>query len=321
MSFSQKAKDEAAKLMITKDRTSLAELMAYVRYVSSISFISGKLAASFRVQKASLARRIFTIIRTLYDTDLDVDISQMTQLKKTNIYTIVLSDRDILMQMFKDTRLEGFLDVNKIPKMVRENDDMRRSYLRAAFLAVGSISNPERAYHLEMLFDSEFEASEMKDLMNIYGLNAKYVKRKDTYISYLKGAEAISDFLTVIGAMRAVLSFENIRVVKDVRNNANRRTNCETANIQKTVDASSRQVSDIEYIIETVGLNALQDDLKELASLRLENREASLVELGKMMTPELGKSGVNHRLKKIAQFAENIRINEENNNEKNHSNK
>lgn len=312
MSFSQKAKDEAAKLMITDEDTSLAELMAYVRYVSSISFISGKVAVSFRVQKAALARRIFTVIRNLYDTDLDVDISKMTQLKKMNIYTIVLNDTDIVMQMFKDTRMEGFLDVNKIPRAVKESDDMRRSYLRAAFLAVGSITNPERGYHLEMLFESEFEANEVKELMNVYGLGAKYVKRKENYITYLKGAEAISDFLTVIGAMRAVLSFENIRVVKDVRNNANRRTNCETANIQKTVDASTRQVADIEYIDEMIGLDALQADLKELAILRLNNRDASLAELGRLMSPELGKSGVNHRLKKLAEMAENLRINEEN---------
>lgn len=312
MSFSQKAKDEAAKLAILNDNSSLAELMAYVRYVSSISFISGKVAVSFRVQKAALARRIFTIIRMIYNTDLDVDISKMTQLKKMNIYTIVLSDTDIVMQMFKDTRLEGFLDVNKVPSMVRESDEMRRSYLRAAFLAVGSITNPERGYHLEMLFESEFEANEVKDLMNVYGLGAKYVRRKENYITYLKGAEAISDFLTVIGAMRAVLSFENIRVVKDVRNNANRRTNCETANIQKTVDASTRQVADIEYIDERLGLENLQDDLRELALLRLDNRDASLAELGRLMNPELGKSGVNHRLKKLAELAENLRINEEN---------
>lgn len=312
MSFSQKAKDEAAKLAILNDMSSLAELMAYVRYVSSISFISGKVAVSFRVQKAALARRIFTIIRMIYNTDLDVDISKMTQLKKMNIYTIVLSDTDIVMQMFKDTRLEGFLDVNKVPSMVRESDEMRRSYLRAAFLAVGSITNPERGYHLEMLFESEFEANEVKELMNVYGLGAKYVRRKENYITYLKGAEAISDFLTVIGAMRAVLSFENIRVVKDVRNNANRRTNCETANIQKTVDASTRQVADIEYIDERLGLENLQGDLRELALLRLDNRDASLAELGRLMSPELGKSGVNHRLKKLAELAENLRINEEN---------
>lgn len=312
MSFSQKAKDEAAKLAIQGDNSSLAELMAYVRYVSSISFISGKVAVSFRVQKAALARRIFTIIRMIYNTDLDVDISKMTQLKKMNIYTIVLSDTDIVMQMFKDTRLEGFLDVNKVPSMVRESDEMRRSYLRAAFLAVGSITNPERGYHLEMLFESEFEANEVKELMNVYGLGAKYVRRKENYITYLKGAEAISDFLKVIGAMRAVLSFENIRVVKDVRNNANRRTNCETANIQKTVDASTRQVADIEYIDERLGLENLQGDLRELALLRLDNRDASLAELGRLMSPELGKSGVNHRLKKLAELAENLRINEEN---------
>lgn len=312
MSFSQKAKDEAAKLAIHGDMSSLAELMAYVRYVSSISFISGKVAVSFRVQKAALARRIFTIIRMIYNTDLDVDISKMTQLKKMNIYTIVLSDTDIVMQMFKDTRLEGFLDVNKVPSMVRESDEMRRSYLRAAFLAVGSITNPERGYHLEMLFESEFEANEVKELMNVYGLGAKYVRRKENYITYLKGAEAISDFLTVIGAMRAVLSFENIRVVKDVRNNANRRTNCETANIQKTVDASTRQVADIEYINKRLGLENLQGDLRELALLRLDNRDASLAELGRLMSPELGKSGVNHRLKKLAELAENLRINEEN---------
>ena len=248
----------------------------------------------------------------IYNTDLDVDISKMTQLKKMNIYTIVLNDTDIVMQMFKDTRLEGFLDVNKVPSMVRENDEMRRSYLRAAFLAVGSITNPERGYHLEMLFESEFEANEVKELMNVYGLGAKYVRRKENYITYLKGAEAISDFLTVIGAMRAVLSFENIRVVKDVRNNANRRTNCETANIQKTVDASTRQVADIEYIDERLGLENLQGDLRELALLRLDNRDASLAELGRLMSPELGKSGVNHRLKKLAELAENLRINEEN---------
>lgn len=194
------------------------------------------------------------------------------------------------------------------PAMIQD-DEMKRSYLRGAFLAGGSVNNPETSsYHLEIFSLYENHSEGLTKVMNEYELNAKHIERKKGSITYLKEAERISDFLSLIGGYQALLKFEDVRIVRDMRNSVNRLVNCETANLNKTVSAAMRQVESIQLIDEEIGIDNLPDRLREIAKLRVEHQEISLKELGEMMsTGKISKSGVNHRLRKLNELADKIR--------------
>lgn len=187
----------------------------------------------------------------------------------------------------------------------------KRSEIRNAFLQSGSISDPEKFYHLEIVFCSECEAVRIRSLMEDFGLEGKIVERKGHYVVYLKEGAQIADMLRVMEAPLALMEFENIRIVKEMRNSINRQVNCEAANLGKTISAAVKQVEDIHYISSRGGLEGLPESLAETARMRLEYPEATLKELGELMDPPLGKSGVNHRLKKLSQLAEDLRSHKE----------
>lgn len=174
-------------------------------------------------------------------------------------------------------------------------------------MASGSISDPERSYHVEFVTHHKAYAESLKKSMNKYGLSAKVIERKNSYIVYLKEGDQIVDLLNVIGAHNALLDFENTRIIKQMRNSVNRIVNCETANLSKTIDAAVRQMEQIEYLKDTVGLDYLPDHLKIIAEARLENPEMSLNELAQTFDPPLGKSGINHRLRKIESLVQTLR--------------
>ena len=188
-----------------------------------------------------------------------------------------------------------------------EQDEMKKAFLRGVFLAIGSISDPHKSYHLEMVCCNNKKALRIQKMMIFFNLDAKIVLRKNHYVVYLKEGSQICDFLSVIGAFQAMLELENVRILKDMRNTVNRKVNCETANIGKTVNAALRQIEDIELIKEKNELINLPDQLKEIAILRLENPDSSLKDLGTLLDPPVGKSGVNHRLRKISLIAEELR--------------
>ena len=185
----------------------------------------------------------------------------------------------------------------------------KRSYLRGAFLAGGSVNNPETSsYHLEIFSLYKEHSESLCELMNSFDLNAKTLERKKGYMTYLKEAEKITDFLIIIGANNAMLKFEDIRILRDMRNSVNRLVNCETANLNKTIGASVRQVENIKYIQGTVGLDVLPEKLREIAELRVAYKDVTLKELGEMVSSgPISKSGINHRLRKIDEIAEKIR--------------
>ena len=186
-----------------------------------------------------------------------------------------------------------------------------KGLIRDAFLRSGSISDPEKFYHLEIVFTSHEEAKSIQKMLEDFGLDAKIVERKGHYVVYLKEGAQIADMLRIMEAPLALMEFENIRIVKEMRNSINRQVNCEAANLGKTISAAVKQVEDIRYICSKVGLDNIPDSLAETAKIRLEYPEATLKELGELMDPPLGKSGVNHRLKKLSELAEDLRSHKE----------
>lgn len=314
MSFSQKTKNELSKLPIDDKCCSLAELSALVRMCGTIQITGGKnINLKFSTENASIARRIFSILKDTYDIEIEVMVRRNKQLKKNNNYLIVINDKEVTKKVLLDV---GFIQKDsmnvfnpdyKIDKKIIKKRCCKRSYIRGSFLGGGSISNPEKTYHLEMVTNNKEHADDLSKIINSFGLNSKIVLRKDNYIVYLKEGEQIVDMLNIMGAHQALLKLEDVRVLKDIRNNINRIVNCETANMSKTIGASLRQIMDIEFIDEQMGINKLQDSLKEVALLRLENPDASLKELGTMLSEPVGKSGVNHRFRKIGEIAEELR--------------
>ena len=191
--------------------------------------------------------------------------------------------------------------------MVTMNTCCKRAFLRGGFLSAGSVSNPQKSYHYEISEQDGQRAGQLAELIGSFGVEAKTIVRKSYHVVYVKEGQQIAELLNIMEAHKALMRFENERIVKEVRNSVNRQVNCETANLEKTANAARKQYEEIILIRDTVGLQALDENLEEIALLRLENPEASLVELGELLSPKLGKSGVNHRLKKISEFAENLR--------------
>ncbi|HZK00913.1 MAG TPA: DNA-binding protein WhiA [Tissierellaceae bacterium] len=315
MSFSSTTKNELARIPITDNCCKLAELAALVRMCGTIQ-ISGNnnINIKFTTENAAIARRLFTFLKELYEGDIEVMVRRNRQLKKNNNYHIAIKDKDISRKLLIDV---GFLsedeDINIFNILYKINNDLlikrccRRSYIRGAFLGAGSISNPEKTYHIEFVTNNKEQSEELSNIINSFRLNSKIVLRKDNYVVYLKEGEQIVDLLNIMGAHQALLKFEDIRVLKDVRNNINRLVNCETANLTKTIDASLRQLEDIEKIQSSMGLEKLPKKLRDVAEIRLENPDATLKEIGLMLEPPVGKSGVNHRFRKIGEIAEDLK--------------
>ena len=190
---------------------------------------------------------------------------------------------------------------------MKQDEQLARLCIREAFIKSGSMNDPNKKYHLEIMFKTKKKAEEMKTLLNNFNINAKIIKREKEYMLYLKDGEEISEFLALIGANSSVIKFEEIRVLKETRNDINRLVNCETANLNKTINAAVKQIEDIKLIKRKRKFSNLPENLQEIAELRIANPDVSLIELGKMLKEPIGKSGVNHRLKKLSAIAEDLR--------------
>ena len=190
---------------------------------------------------------------------------------------------------------------------MKQDEQVARLCIREAFIKSGSMSDPNKKYHLEITFKNKNKAEEMIQLLHNFGINARIIKRANEYMLYIKEGEEISNFLALIGANSSVIKFEEIRVLKETRNDINRLVNCETANLNKTINAAVKQIEDIKLIKKKNKFSSLPENLQEIADLRISNPDVSLVELGKMLSEPIGKSGVNHRLKKLSKIAEELR--------------
>lgn len=197
--------------------------------------------------------------------------------------------------------------IENIQGLFLERTCCKRAFIRGAFMATGSMSDPNKSYHLEIVCKSMEQATRLQELMQEFETDAKIVERKNHYVVYLKDGSQIVDMLNVMEAYVSLMNLENVRILKEMRNSVNRKVNCEAANISKTVNAAVKQISDIELIRDRIGLEELPEALREMAYVRLEHPDAPLKDLGKFMDPPVGKSGINHRLRKLAAIAEDYR--------------
>lgn len=309
MSFSLDVKEEIAKQISNMRHCQLAELAAIISYCGSVvKTQDGKDALLISMEREPLYRKCFTLLKKTYNIS-DVSLNGD---EKNGRYEICLSDADVVWDIFKSI---GIVDKSgkflgfghRVDSTLIKNFCCRRAFLKGTFLCIGSMSDPSKGYHLEMVCEHEEQAHQIQEVLNTFEIDAKIICRKKYFVVYIKEGSAIVDFLGICEASVALMDFENQRIFKEMSNSINRQVNCETANIAKTVKAANRQVEDIILIQKVYGFEKLPDGLREMASLRLEYPEATLQELGDLLDPPMGKSGVNHRLRKLCEIAEELR--------------
>lgn len=311
MSFASEVKKELISTN-TDSCCQKAELAAIIRMNGDLFTQKKVNTLNIQTENAAIARRIYTLIKSFYDEPVELLVRKKMKLKKNNVYIVRLKSQVDNFLHALHIEYEENTIIQTIPNETFKDICCKRAYLRGAFLARGSINNPETSsYHLEIFNFYETHNRELQHIFNVFNLRARTLKRRNGYIVYLKEAEKITEFLRIVGANKALFKFEDVRIVRDMRNSVNRLVNCETANLNKTISASVRQVESIKLIDETVGLDSLPDKLKEIALLRLQYPEVSLKELGELIgSGKISKSGVNHRLKKLDEMAEKIRLGE-----------
>lgn len=313
MSFSAEVKEELSRHIGSGRHCRIAELAAMINMSGKIKIEkNGKVCIKVQTENPSVARKYFTIIKKTFNINVEVIIRRNKYLKKNRVYSLFITDSDQALRVLKATKL---IDVkgddlqvhHRIHPLVVQSICCRRAYIRGAFLASGSMSDPEKTYHLEFVNWNKQHSRDLMNLVNTFGVDSKVVERKKYYVVYLKEGTQIVDLLNIMEGHVALMELENLRILKEMRNNVNRIVNCETANLNKTVSASVRQTEDIEYIERHIGLSSLPENLEDVARLRLKHRDATLKELGAKLDPPVGKSGVNHRLRKISEIAEKLR--------------
>ncbi|GAA0448728.1 MAG: DNA-binding protein WhiA [Bacillota bacterium] len=308
MSFASEIKKELTAIDID-DCCMHAELAALIRMNGAISLSKQEYTLDVQTENAAIARRIYTLIKSTYALPVELLVRKKMKLKKNNVYIVRL--KEDVRSLLKDLNIlqEPYTFTRNISERYVKKSCCKRAYLRGAFLAGGSINNPETSsYHLEVFNFYQEHNDALCDLLNAFDLHARKLERKNGYIVYMKEAEKITEFLSIIGAHNALFKFEDVRIVRDMRNSVNRLVNCETANLNKTIGAAFRQIENINLIERTVGLDQLPEKLREIAVLRVKHQDVSLKELGELVTSgKISKSGVNHRLKKIDAFAEKIK--------------
>ncbi len=306
MSFASNTKKELTTLE-TKACCLKAELSALIRMNGALSFSNRRMVVDIQTENAAIARRIYSLLKQGYpQVVVELLVRKKMRLKKNNVYIvkIVEGTLDLLEQLHIVE--EQFNFTHHISNKIVRKKCCKRSYLRGAFLAGGSVNNPETSsYHLEIFSAYKNHNESLCELMNTsFELNAKTLERKKGHITYLKEAEKITEFLNIIGAHKALFNFEDERIIRDMRNSVNRLVNCDTANLNKTMDASRRQIENIRFIERVIGLAELPEKLRTVAELRLANEDTSLQELCEKIT--ISKSGINHRLRKINEIAEKL---------------
>lgn len=308
MSFAGDVKKELTMLEVHPEHAK-AELAALIRMNGTLGLVDREFYLNVQTENAAIARRIFSLIKDTFNIQAELSVRKKMKLKKNNVYIVRLrsGSQTILSEL---GILKGMLYSGSVPEEYKTNEQKMRSYLRGAFLAGGSVNSPGTSrYHLEIHSVYEEHNNDIYDMFDHFSLNPKKHERKSGgYIVYLKKSEKIADFMAVIGATNSMFQFEDVRIVRDMRNSVNRLVNCETANLNKTISAASKQIDSIQLIDQEIGLDDLPKKLFEVAITRLKHPDVSLKELGELVpSGPISKSGVNHRLRKINQLADELR--------------
>ena len=291
MSFSGKIKEELAQHYAKARHCNLAELSALVHMSGSFEKDGyGSCILKLHTENDGVARKCFTLLGKTFNISTDIAIRRNTA-KGSCSYYIRAKGKELLA----------------VENVIVQAVCCKRAYIRGAFIASGSMSDPDKSYHFEIVCGTLKQAEYLRNMINSFEMDAKIVKRKKSYVVYLKEGSQIVDVLNIMEAHVALLELENVRIMKEMRNTVNRKVNCETANINKTVSASVRQMEDIIYIRDNIGFDKLPDGLKDVALTRLTYPDATLKELGGLLENPIGKSGVNHRLRKLSEIAEKLR--------------
>ncbi|MGL4662621.1 MAG: DNA-binding protein WhiA [Culicoidibacterales bacterium] len=303
--FSIMVKNELAHIELDK-RENEAELIALLKFNGQLRLVNGKYGLDFQTENITTSRRAYQLLQLETDARLDVVVRKQMRLKKNNVYIIRMETGGLSLVDQYD-----ILDVNTMCDKFVHTKYQIRAFLRGAFLSTGSLNDPHKSrnYHLEITSLEEAVIDKIVFFSKKYNFAGKKVKRKHQYVFYLKEAEKIGDFLAFIGAIQTLFDFEDIRIRRDMNNSINRITNCEIANTQKSLNTITKQLREIAIIENEIGLAVLGEKTEQIARLRREYDDASMVEFVEILNTygiKLSKSGLNHQLRKISNLAQNI---------------
>lgn len=314
MSFSGMVKEELSGHINPSRHCQIAELTAFFLMCGHMSGQTGK-KLFLQTENELVVRKCFTLLEKTFNIKTVIAVRENSFQKRGKFYLIEITDPEELESVLQGTKLSaestagGALNLNS--SLVTQRNCCKRAFIRGAFLSSGSMSDPQKSYHFEIVCPEKAKAEQLQNIIRSFHIDAKIVLRKKSYVVYVKEGAQIVDMLAIMEANVALMNLENIRILKEMRNSVNRKVNCETANINKTVNAAVKQVEDIKLIERTMGFQSLKEGLEEIARLRLQYPEATLKELGMMLNPQVGKSGVNHRLRKLSEIADDLRGNKE----------
>lgn len=307
MAFSTDLKNELSRREIVEKKSAISELSAFIRTNGTIVFSNFSFTIRFETTNNSIIRRIFKLFKFLYSYDGKIIVSKISNLRKNNVYKIVIENEEISKKFLEDTYfsdLDSLFLKDELYEDITKSKDFIKNFLCGVFLGAGSIANPDKSYHLEFTLNSDELSKLVIRYLKVFGIKAKSLEKKGQYIVYVKDSAMISDFLSLIGTVNSLFKFEETKMIKEIKNNTNRLTNCETANLDKTLNTSFTQIDAINTVYKKYGKENLDKNLLDLCELRLKNPTFSLKELAEVLN--ISKSGVNHRFKKIIDMANKI---------------
>ena len=312
MSFSGQVKEELSRHIHKSRHCQIAEIAAVLGFAGKLEEAGGESVLRVYTENLPLARKYFILMKKTFQVTCRIAVRQNIYLHKSRTFVISLFGEEEIRRVlqavkWRNEKNEDIRTRELVHRLLVQKSCCRRAIIRGAFLSAGSMSDPEKSYHFEIVCAGEEKARQLMDLINSFDMDAKVVMRKKSYVVYLKEGAQIVDMLNIMEAHISLLNLENVRIIKEMRNSVNRQVNCETANINKTVSAAVKQLEDINYIKNTRGLDSLPENLREVALVRLQYPQAPLKELGTYLEPAVGKSGVNHRLRRLGEMAEEMR--------------
>lgn len=310
MSFSMEVKTELESRTDSARHCQIAEFTAFMGMAGRIRRkIGGEIQLEFIAENGIVYRKFMTLLLKIFDIAED----KVNVIHEGSRVTCVRIEKPecvagILMTIkWADERFDQVSPVFADSRIIQK-ECCKKAFIRGAFLVAGSLSDPNKFYHYEIVCAYEDDAAALQNILCFFGLDAKTAVRKNNYIVYLKEGNNITDVLNIMGAYVAQMDLYNVMILKGMRNDVNRKVNCETANLNKTVAAAVKQIRDIEYVRDTIGLDSLAEGLRQVAVIRLENPDMNLKDIGGLLNPPIGKSGVNHRLRKISMIADEYRV-------------